>query len=153
VIEESLDRVRDSVSEDTCPALIFVPSKEQIYYPYIHEDVRQWIRGIARTTMIQSDGEIGLVEHPMAEEDEADFIARLGEQRDAMRELAEKHGYLFIDLLEPFKEAAYEHGLAGEDLLYFEYDGHWTASGHQLAAEIIADFMQAHREDCPLSFE
>lgn len=153
VVEESLDIVANSVSENTCRALIFIPTKEQIYYPYIHDDVRQWIRGIARITVIQEDGEIGLIDKPMTEEDEAQFISRLGEQRDAMRQVAEKQGWMFIDLLEPFQQAAYERGLAGEELLYYQYDTHWSASGHQLAAEIIADFMQSHSEDCPLGFK
>jgi hypothetical protein len=153
VVENALDIVANSVSEDTCRALIFIPTKEQIYYPYIHEDVRQWIRGIARMTVIEADGEIGLIDKAMAEEDEADFISRLGEQRDAMRQVAKEQGWMFIDLLEPFQQAALERGLAGEELLYYQYDGHWTASGHQLAAEIIADFMQSRSEDCPLTFE
>ena len=153
IVEESLDKVAASVSDDTCKAMIFVPTKEQLYYPYIHKDVRQWVRGVARITAIEDDGEIGLIDKPLAEDDEAEFISRLGEQRDAMRQVAEEHGYLFIDLLEPFEQEAYERGLAGEELLYYQYDGHWTPSGHQLAAELIAEFMQEHSEDCPLDFD
>lgn len=152
VVENALDRVAATVSDKTCRALIFVPTKEQLYYPYIHKDVRQWVRGVAKKTVIEKDGTIQLVDHPMAKEDEADFIAHLGDQRDAMRQVAEKHGWLFIDLLEPFQKAVYERGLAGDELLYYEYDGHWTESGHQLAAQIIADFMKAHSDKCPLTF-
>jgi hypothetical protein len=64
--------------------------------------------------------------------------------------LAEQHGWLFIDLLKPFEEAALERGLAGQELLYFQYDGHWTPSGNELASQVIADFMREHSADCPL---
>jgi hypothetical protein len=53
-------------------------------------------------------------------------------------------------LLEPFEAAALERGLAGQELLYFQYDGHWTPSGNELASELIADFMREASADCPL---
>lgn len=152
VVADALGTVANEAPSEACRAVIFVPSKEQIYYPYIHEDVRQWVRGIARTPVTNS-GTIVLVDNPLAEEDEAEFIAHLGDQRDALRELAEEQGWMFIDLLEPFQQEAFERGLAGEELLYYQYDGHWTPSGHELATEIIAQFMRDHRDECPLGFE
>ena len=89
----------------------------------------------------------------MAEEDEAEFIASLEDQRDALAQLAEEHDWMFIDLLEPFQQAALERGIAGEELLYYQYDGHWTPSGHELATEVIAQFMRDHSDDCPTGFE
>ena len=85
IVGDALDTVASEAPADACRAVIFVPSKEQIYYPYIHEDVRQWVRGIARTPTINR-GRINLVDNPLAEEDEADFIAHLGDQRDALRQ-------------------------------------------------------------------
>lgn len=152
VVADALDTVADVAPDSACRAVIFVPSKEQIYYPYVHEDVRQWLRGIARTPVVNS-GTIVLQDAPMAEEDEAEFIAHLGDQRDALRELADLQGWLFIDLLEPFQQAAFERGVAEEDLLYFQYDGHWTPAGHELATEVIAQFMRDHSETCPLGIE
>ncbi len=153
VVADALDTVAEESPEVACRAVIFVPSKEQIYYPYIHEDVRQWVRGIARTTQITSSNSIILVDRPLAEEDEAEFIAHLDDQRDALAQLAAEKGWLFIDLLEPFQQAALERGIAGEELLYYQYDGHWTQSGHQLATDVIAEFMRDHSDDCPLGFE
>lgn len=152
VVADALDTVANEAPSEACRAVIFVPSKEQIYYPYIHEDVRQWVRGIARTPVTNS-GTVTLVDSPLAEEDEAEFIAHLGDQRDALRDLAEEQGWMFIDLLEPFQQEAFERGLAGEELLYYQYDGHWTPSGHELATEVIAQFMRDHSDECPLGFE
>lgn len=153
VVGDALDTVAEQAPETACRAVIFVPSKEQIYYPYIHEDVRQWLRGIARVPIVNSANRITLREQPMAEEDEPDFIASLGEQRDALRQLAAERNWMFIDLLEPFQQAALERGIAGEELLYYQYDGHWTPSGHQLATDIIANFMREHSASCPLALE
>lgn len=153
VVADALDTVAEEAPDEACRAVIFVPSKEQIYYPYIHEDVRQWLRGIARVPVIGGGNSIILEDRPMAETEEAEFIASLGDQRDALAQLAEEKGWLFIDLLEPFQQAALEHGIAGEELLYYQYDGHWTPSGHELATEVIAQFMRDHSDDCPLGFE
>ncbi|MEM9953977.1 MAG: hypothetical protein AAF846_20375 [Chloroflexota bacterium] len=150
IVADALDTIDTNAPSDACRAVIFVPSKEQIYYPYIHEDVRQWVRGIARQPVVNSRGTILLEDAPLSAEDEADFIASLDDQRDALRTLAEQEGWLFIDLLEPFQQAALERGLAGESLLYYQYDGHWSPAGHQLATEIIADFMRENAENCPL---
>lgn len=152
VVTDALDTIATLAPEEACRAVIFVPSKEQIYYPYIHEDVRQWVRGVARLPVI-NENTVVLEANPISEEDEADFIASLGDQRDAMRELAEAQGWMFIDLLEPFQQVAFENGLAGEELLYYQYDGHWTPSGHELATEVIAEFMREHGDECPLGFE
>ena len=67
VVADALDTIAEEAPEEACRAVIFVPSKEQIYYPYIHEDVRQWLRGIARTTQITSSNSVILVDRPLAE--------------------------------------------------------------------------------------
>jgi hypothetical protein len=150
VVGDALDTIKTASPEGACRAFIFAPSKEQIYYQYIHEESRRWLRGIARVPVINNAGRISLQDQAMLEEEEANFITHLSDQRDAMRELTEQHGWLFIDLLEPFEQAALEDGLAGQELLYFQYDGHWTASGNELATQVIADFMRDHSVECPL---
>src|SRR5690606_31709083 len=47
VISESLDRIASATPDDACLVLVFIPTKEQLYYPYIYETERQWVRGIA----------------------------------------------------------------------------------------------------------
>ncbi len=47
----------------------------------------------------------------------------------------------YIDLLPTFRDAASD----GRQL-YFEIDGHWNASGHQLAAKTILDYLNANGE-------
>lgn len=144
VIGDALDTVAASTDEAVCRAVIFVPSKEQVYYPYVHPGERRWLRGIAREVVVDGSGKVVLRDAPMSEEDEAAFIDSLGDQRDAMRDLAEERGWLFIDLLQPFQEKAF----AGE-ILYYIYDGHWNQAGHDLAGQVIADFMR-EAEGCTI---
>lgn len=129
---------------DTCRALIFIPTKEQLYYPYIYTSERRWMRGIGQRQVINDEGWLSLESAPLAESDEPEFLQRLGDQRDALRQLAEQNQWYFIDLLPAFTEA-----VSRGDLLYYPYDSHWNPAGHALASAVIADFMRRVPE-CPL---
>lgn len=145
IVGESLDRMAASVDENTCLAFIFIPTKEQIYYRYIHEGYRRWLRDRAERWQIGNDGTITLESAPVSEADEPQIIAQLTAQRDAMAELVEsKPRWRFLDLLPAFEAAA-----SNGEMLYFQYDTHWNMDGHQLAAQTIADFMQT-QDDCSL---
>ena len=54
-----------------------------------------------------------------------------------LEEAAGRAGVRFLDLLPGFQMAAQ----ADATPLYFEEDGHWTASGHALAARLIAAYL------------
>ena len=54
---------------------------------------------------------------------------------DMMREFAEDNGILFADLYPAFHERQNEK-------LYFNIDPHWTARGHELAAQTIYSYMK-----------
>lgn len=144
VIRGAMDTITESVNEDACRALIFVPSKEQIYYPYIHPESQEYFNVAYQYTTVNGRGQVVVRDGELPEEEIPAFIARLGDQRDAMHQLAEEKGWYFIDLLEPFEQAA-----ANEELLYYIYDGHWNQEGHHLAARVIADFIRQHEDECP----
>ncbi|MEM6793152.1 MAG: GDSL-type esterase/lipase family protein [Acidobacteriota bacterium] len=57
------------------------------------------------------------------------------------RELAEGAGVPVIDLLPVFRRAGAESG--AREPLYFMHDPHWTAAGHGLAAEHLADALRS----------
>ncbi|MBI3010598.1 MAG: hypothetical protein HYY57_06430 [Candidatus Omnitrophica bacterium] len=50
-----------------------------------------------------------------------------------------KHRIPLIELTDVLRQAA----VNGTEL-YFQYDGHWTAEGHRVAAEQIAEFLTTH---------
>lgn len=119
---------------ETCRALVFIPTKEQLYYPYIYPTERQWLRGVMNRLVIDSGGIIQFANAPISEADEAEFQMRLYGQHDAVAGLVNSlPGWLFIDLLPPF-EAAVQRG----EMLYYSYDSHWNQAGHDLAADVIA---------------
>ncbi len=51
------------------------------------------------------------------------------------------HGVSCVSLAPAFRAAV----ARGEDALYYHHDGHWTASGHRLAATVLADFLKPHQ--------
>lgn len=135
VLSDSLDTMAAAVAPETCRAVVFIPTKEQLYYRYIYETERQWLRGVGNSLVIDEEGVLRMVNAPISEAEEAEFIEQLYGQRDAVRALVEsKHGWHFIDLLPVF-----EAHVANGELLYYPYDSHWNQAGHDLAAAAIAD--------------
>lgn len=146
VLAETLDTF-DALNDsgETCHALVFIPTKEQLYYRYIYETERQWLRGVGHELVLDEAGTIRIVPDSIPAAEEAQFIADMSGQRDAVAQLvADRPGWIFVDLL-PVFEAAVAEG----ELLYYAYDSHWNQAGHDLAAAAVADALR-NTPDCPL---
>ena len=100
--------------------LMFIPSKVGAYYDLLTPEALERIRA-----SVGEDGDI-----PMRFFDNADT------QRNLLAELAQAHGFLYLDLTGPFRVAAGE----GE-LLYFRGDTHWNRAGHSLAGTVLKQFL------------
>ena len=146
-VGDALDALTEAVSEETCVAVIFVPAKGHLYYQYIHPAYRQWLRPVAFRPELQEDGKLWLADAPFSEAEEPDILAELSGQRDALRQMAEEKGIHFIDLLPAFQDK-----VAEGELIYYRYDTHWNQAGHDLAAQVIADYMRSV-PDCPLTLD
>lgn len=134
ILGDSLDTLTASVQPETCKALVFIPTKEMLYYRYIYESERRWVRDNGQRLEIDANNEIRIVPAPIAEADEDAFIDAMYGQRNAVQKLLAQHpGWLFIDLT-----PAFEAKVAEGALLYYPYDSHWNQAGHDLAAETIA---------------
>jgi len=94
-------------------AVIIVPSRYQIY------PVR-WAEALAAHPAMQK--EVWDVDMPVRR----------------MVAWCETRGIACVDLTSTFRLAAAE-----ATPLYFHYDGHWTAAGHELAARAVAAFLRA----------
>jgi hypothetical protein len=57
-----------------------------------------------------------------------------------LAEIARRHGMLYVDLRSPLRSAA-----DGGPRLYYPYDGHWTAAGHNTAAQTLATTLHQER--------
>jgi hypothetical protein len=142
IIGETMDAMAQTVGEDTCLGFIFIPTKEQLYYPFIHEGSRQWLWGVGHRPELDDSDRLQLQPAPFTQADEADFMTHLNDQHDAIEGLvAGKDRWRFIDLI----PALQEHVNQGE-LLYYPYDSHWNQAGHDLAAQVIAESLQSAPE-------
>lgn len=134
-----LDVMAETVGPQTCRTLVFIPSKLQLYWPYVDWNGRRYLLYVAQRPAPEGpDGLLLLRDAPLTDADDDALIARLNEQRDAVRDLADARGWLFIDLLDPFRERI----AAEEALLYYRYDTHWNQAGHDLAAQLIAEALR-----------
>jgi hypothetical protein len=138
VFEAALDAIQADAG-DACLGLIFVPTKEQLYYPYIIPSERQWLRQNAYQQMIDDSGLLQIIPQPLSADDEARFMAEdmQGLHHAVAATMQNRPDWHFIDLLPLFEE----HVALGE-LLYYPYDTHWNQAGHDLAAQAIADSLQ-----------
>ncbi len=57
-----------------------------------------------------------------------------------LKAVCEKNGIDFVDPTDRFLGEA-DRLRQGDSLLYFPHDAHWTAAGHRLSAEVLADFI------------
>jgi hypothetical protein len=147
MLTQQLKDIDGGVSPETCRALDFIPTTEQLYYPYNYPTERQWLRGIMHRLVIDSDGIIQFASAPITETDEPDFVAKLHSQRDAVHALVNSlPSWQFIDLLPAFEEAA-----SRGEMLYYTYDSHWNQAGHDLAAEVIAAALSGTSGACSIS--
>ncbi|MCC6616826.1 MAG: SGNH/GDSL hydrolase family protein [Anaerolineae bacterium] len=70
----------------------------------------------------------------------SDFdVAQLDDTATHLGEIANANGFAYLNLLDGFRAQA-ESG----EMLYFPSDGHWNVAGHELAAQLIEDALQAH---------
>ncbi|HEX2621190.1 MAG TPA: hypothetical protein VHL11_13610, partial [Phototrophicaceae bacterium] len=138
VVNESLDTIAGSVPDQTCKALVFIPTKEMLYYRYIYDTERLWVRQNGNQLALADDGTIAIIPAPIADADEPQFMDNLYGQRNAIQKLVEaKPGWHFIDLT-----PAFEAKVGDGQLLYYPYDSHWNQAGHDLAAATIAETLQ-----------
>lgn len=139
VVNETLDRIADATPDDACLLLTFIPTKEQLYYPYIYDTERQWIRGIVNRAMLDpGSGQLYMNPEPISAEQEPDFIASLNNQRNAIQALVKsKPRWYFFDLFPVFEKA-----VAQGELLYYPYDSHWNQAGHNLAGYALANYLR-----------
>ncbi|MBC8098776.1 MAG: hypothetical protein H7Y11_04995, partial [Armatimonadetes bacterium] len=139
VVGNALDTIV-AASPGACRALIFIPTKEQLYYRYIYDTERRWVLENAHKLALEAtDNTLQLIPAPLTPADDAVFAASLTGQRDAIAALVAQHpGWVLIDLTPTF-EAAVGQGA----LLYYPYDSHWNQAGHDLAVQTIAAWLRA----------
>jgi hypothetical protein len=94
-------------------ALVVIPAKEQVY-------PEQWKRTMQANRSMQT----------------LNWNLKLPNRQ--LAEIAEQQNILLLDLLPVFQKAARQPTTPP---LYFKHDGHWSETGHRLAAQTVFDFL------------
>ena len=125
---------------DACFGVIYIPTKERMYFPYSEINARRWILEIGYKTVAHEDGWLG------GADEQVDFetmVSRFSNERDVIQTMVGAiDGLHFIDLSPAFEQAAAEG-----QILYYAYDTHWNQAGHDMAGSLIAEYIRQH-PDC-----
>jgi len=110
--------------------VMFVPFKSQVYLPLLRrsfprEELEKALGFYFRGENIAVDVE-AMERHRLA-------------QNELMGSLCAELGVSFVDLT-----AALETEVSSARETYFPDDAHWNAAGHEIAARVLADFLQGH---------
>jgi hypothetical protein len=134
-LRRSLRSIQDD-ARDACVALVYMPNKGHIYFPYTDpEGNRRYVMENGRSLYLNDNGWLALTD--LTPLDETAVFANFDNQRDVVQEVADELGLHFIDLVPAFEQAA-----ADGEMLYYPYDSHWNPDGHALAGRTVADYIR-----------
>jgi hypothetical protein len=140
---QALADIRAAAGE-ACLAVIYIPTKERIYFPYADPaGNRRYVLENGLTLGLDREGWLSFGEGGPGPVLWDEVASRLDNQRAAIESRTLAADWHFIDLTPAFLTAA-ETDLP----LYYTYDSHWNQGGHALAGRTVADYLSAV-EGCP----
>lgn len=133
---ETILRIRKVTEEEGARfLLVYVPSKEHIYLPYLNDaDLEQ--RVFIEVPTVALD-EAGFLQFTGAKATPELIRQHMDAQSNVMAAFAQQQEIPFLDLTSTFREEA-----GSGELLYYTFDTHWNQQGHDLAADTIAEFIE-----------
>jgi hypothetical protein len=122
--------------------LVYVPSKEHVYLPYLtNADILE--RVFADVPSIELDQE-GFLQFTRERATPELTRQHMDDQSHLLADFAAEHKILYLDLTSTFQAEA---GTGAE--LYYSFDTHWNQAGHDLAAETIDKYIEEILLDTP----
>ena len=115
--------------------LVYVPSKEHVYLPFL-SDVDLQTRVFTDVPTLKLDA-AGFLQFTNIRATPELTLQSMDDQSSLLAEFAADHQIHFLDLTATFQEEA---GMGTE--LYYRFDTHWNQRGHDLAAETISNFIE-----------
>jgi hypothetical protein len=115
--------------------LVYVPSKEHVYLPYLkNADILERVCTDVPRIGMDQEGYLQFMKERATPE-----LTRqhMNDQAMLLADFAVEHHLFFLDLTKAFQEKA---GAGAE--LYYPFDTHWNQIGHNLAAETIYKYIQ-----------
>ena len=133
---ETILQVRDlSEAAEARFLLVYVPSKEHVYLPYLN-DADILARVFTDVPTIELD-EAGFLQFTSERATPELTRQHMDDQASLLADFAAEHKILYLDLTSTFQE---ETGTGAE--LYYPFDTHWNQLGHNLAAETINEYIK-----------
>ena len=120
--------------------LIYVPSKEHVYLPYL-KDVKTIKRVFTKVPAIDQD-QAGYLQFSNKSATAELISQHIDDQAQVLADFAAENHIQFLDLTPFFQE---ELSTGAE--LYYPFDTHWNQLGHDLAAGIINKYIEESLPD------
>ena len=122
--------------------IVFVPSKEHLFLRQIHEpEMVNRVLGKVPPIVLEPNG---FLNQGNGTVDPDKLFARIDDQENVIAQAASEIGADFLDLTPCFRQ-----GILHGSTLYYEFDTHWNQAGHELAAELIAEYLAKGKVACP----
>lgn len=115
--------------------LVYVPSKEHVYLPFL-TDADLQTRVFTDVPTLKLDA-AGFLQFTNVRATPELTLQNMDDQSDLLADFAADHNILFLDLTATFQEEA-----ATGTELYYRFDTHWNQLGHDLAAGTISNFIE-----------
>lgn len=115
--------------------LVFLPSKEHVYLPYLNDpETLAKVFADVPTLELNEAGSIQFTEQKATPEL---IFLNMDAQAHLLADFSAQQDINYLDLTSTFQKEA---GAGAE--LYYLYDTHWNQSGHDLAAQMIAKYIE-----------
>ncbi len=136
LVKETILQMRElSEAKDARFLLVYVPSKEHVYLPYLNDaDILASVFSDVPTTELD---EAGFLQFTNKRATPELFRQHLNDQANLLANFAAEHNILYLDLTSIYQEEA---GNGAE--LYYAFDTHLNQLGQDLAAETIYKYIE-----------
>jgi hypothetical protein len=136
VLRETILKARDmSEAADSRFLLVFVPSKEHVYLPFLN-DPKTLANVFIDVATLELNG-AGYIQFTDQKATPESVRQYMDDQAHLLADFAAEQNINYLDLTSHFQEEA----AAGVEL-YYPFDTHWNQGGHDLAARTIGMYIE-----------
>jgi hypothetical protein len=136
LVRETILQVQElSEAEEARFLLVYVPSKEHVYLPYLKDD--NTLASVFTDVPTTELDEAGFLQFTSERSTPELIFQHMDDQGNLLADFAAEHEILYLNLTSTFQEEA----STGAEM-YYTFDTHWNQLGHDLAAETINKYIE-----------
>jgi hypothetical protein len=138
ILKETILQVQDLCeAEEARFLLVYIPSKEHVYLPHVKDD--QTLATVFADVPTTELDEAGFLQFKGKRATPELVYEHMNDQADLLADFAAEHRILYLNLTSIYQAEA-DKGAE----LYYAFDTHSNQYGHDLAAEVIDEYIQEH---------